>query len=68
MNVLESIVAFIIGAALVALFFLLCSAPAFVSCWNLGRVSSLQTKYSLINGCFVKTDRGFVPKKNWREF
>lgn len=36
-------------------------------CESLGRQMGRSTKFSMINGCFIMTDKGWVPEKNWRE-
>lgn len=36
-------------------------------CDSLGIESSRATKFSILNGCMIKTDKGFIPRDNWRE-
>ena len=46
--------------------FLLNSATDWVSCNNYQSLTDRQTKYSIINGCFVKTKSGWIPKSEIR--
>ena len=42
------------------------SATGWVSCNNYQSLTDRQTKYSVINGCFVKTKSGWIPKSEIR--
>ena len=46
--------------------FLFNSATGWVSCNNYQSLTGRQTKYSIINGCFVKTKSGWIPKSEIR--
>ena len=46
--------------------FLFDSATGWVSCNNYQSLTDRQTKYSIINGCFVKTKSGWIPKSEIR--
>ena len=46
--------------------FLFNSATGWVSCNNYQSLTDRQTKYSVINGCFVKTKSGWIPKSEIR--
>ena len=46
--------------------FLFNSATSWVSCNNYQSLTDRQTKYSIINGCFVKTKSGWIPKSEIR--
>ena len=46
--------------------FLFDSATGWVSCNNYQSLTDRQTKYSVINGCFVKTKSGWIPKSEIR--
>ena len=46
--------------------FLLESVGGWVSCNNYQSLTDRQTKYSIINGCFVKTKSGWIPKSEIR--
>ena len=46
--------------------FLFNSATGWVSCNNYQSLTDRQTKYSIINGCFVKTKSGWIPKSEIR--
>ena len=46
--------------------FLFNSATGWVSCNNHQSLTDRQTKYSIINGCFVKTKSGWIPKSEIR--
>lgn len=37
------------------------------SCDRLGAETSLEVKWSWVNGCFVKVKGKWVPEANWRE-
>jgi hypothetical protein len=39
-----------------------------IGCWKLGSDSQIETKYTMFNGCMVKTEKGFVPKDHWRAY
>lgn len=34
-----------------------------ISCSNYGELTNRITKYSIVNGCFVKTDSGWIPQE-----
>ena len=46
--------------------FLFDSATGWVSCNNYQSLTDRQTKYSIINGCFVKTKSGWISKSEIR--
>ena len=46
--------------------FLFDSDTGWVSCNNYQSITDRQTKYSIINGCFVKTKSGWIPKSEIR--
>ena len=46
--------------------FLFKSVGGWVSCNNYQSLTDRQTKYSVINGCFVKTKSGWIPKSEIR--
>ena len=46
--------------------FLFNSATSWVSCNNYQSITDRQTKYSIINGCFVKTKACWIPKSEIR--
>ena len=46
--------------------FLFKSVGGWVSCNNYKSMTDRQTKYSVINGCFVKTKSGWIPKSEIR--
>ena len=46
--------------------FLFESVGGWVSCNNYQSLTDRQTKYSIINGCFVKTKSGWIPKSEIR--
>ena len=46
--------------------FLFNSATGWVSCNNYQSLTDRQTKFSIINGCFVKTKSGWIPKSEIR--
>ena len=46
--------------------FLFKSIGGWVRCNNYESLTDRQTKYSIINGCFVKTKSGWIPKSEIR--
>ena len=46
--------------------FLFNYTTGWVSCNNYQSLTDRQTKYSIINGCFVKTKSGWIPKSEIR--
>lgn len=46
--------------------FLFNSVGGWISCNNYQSLTDRQTKYSIINGCFVKTKSGWIPKSEIR--
>lgn len=46
--------------------FIFNSIGGWVSCNNYQSLTDRQTKYSVINGCFVKTKSGWIPKSEIR--
>lgn len=38
----------------------------YVGCQQLSGTMNKETKFSVLNGCFVKIDNSFVPIDNWR--
>ena len=46
--------------------FLFKSVGGWASCNNYQSLTDRQTKYSVINGCFVKTKSGWIPKSEIR--
>ena len=46
--------------------FLFKSVGGWVSCNNYQSLTDRQTKFSIINGCFVKTESGWIPKSEIR--
>jgi hypothetical protein len=46
--------------------FLFKSVGGWISCNNYQSLTDRQTKYSVINGCFVKTKSGWIPKSEIR--
>ena len=59
---------FVIGFWLI-LFAIVYGISIFVKsyqCSNYGELASRETKYSIINGCFVKTKSGWIPKSEIR--
>lgn len=57
----------IVVGVIFLLFFGLSSFDRF-SCWQFNKDTQIETKYTIFNGCLVKTAKGFVPVKNWRAF
>ena len=46
--------------------FMFKTVGGWVSCNNYQSLTDRQTKYSIINGCFVKTKSGWIPKSEIR--
>ena len=46
--------------------FMFKTVGGWVSCDNYQEFTDRQTKYSVINGCFVKTKSGWIPKSEIR--
>ena len=46
--------------------FIFNSVGGWISCNNYQSLTDRQTKYSIINGCFVKTKSGWIPKSEIR--
>ena len=46
--------------------FIFNSVGSWISCNNYQSLTDRQTKYSIINGCFVKTKSGWIPKSEIR--
>lgn len=37
-----------------------------MQCKKLGQETEMETKYSFIGGCYIKTEKGFIPAGAWR--
>ena len=55
----------LVGVVLIGVF-LFKSVGGWISCNNYQSLTDRQTKYSVINGCFVKTKSGWIPKSEIR--
>lgn len=55
----------LMGVVLIGVF-VLKSVGGWISCNNYQSLTERQTKYSVINGCFVKTKSGWIPKSEIR--
>lgn len=44
----------------------LCTLLEYYSCRNYGRITNNETKFSLVNGCFVKKGNNFVHSNELR--
>ena len=63
---IEFTIYLVMMAVMLVAAFLLNSATDWVSCNNYQSLTDRQTKYSIINGCFVKTKSGWIPKSEIR--
>lgn len=36
------------------------------SCQKLSQKTGMETEYSFIGGCYIKTEKGFIPSDSWR--
>lgn len=53
----------IISLVMLAVFLFLGMLWNMYSCSNYGSLTDRITKYSIVNGCFVKTDSGWIPQE-----
>ena len=63
---IESTVSLVMMFVILIVAFMFNSATGWVSCNNYQSLTDRQTKYSVINGCFVKTKSGWIPKSEIR--
>ena len=63
---IEVIIYLVMLSVILVVVFLFKSVGGWVSCNNYQSLTDRQTKYSIINGCFVKTKSGWIPKSEIR--
>ena len=63
---IEVIISLVMLCVILVGMFLFNSVGGWVSCNNYQSLTDRQTKYSIINGCFVKTKSGWIPKSEIR--
>ena len=63
---IEVIISLVMLCVILVGVFLFKSVGGWVSCNNYQSLTDRQTKYSIINGCFVKTKSGWIPKSEIR--
>ena len=63
---IEFIISIVMFLSILVLAFLFNLVTGWVSCNNYQSLTDRQTKYSIINGCFVKTKSGWIPKSEIR--
>ena len=63
---IEVIISLVMLSVILVVVFLFESVGGWVSCNNYKSLTDRQTKYSIINGCFVKTKSGWIPKSEIR--
>ena len=63
---IEFIISLVMLSVILVVVFIFNYATGWVSCNNYQSLTDRQTKYSIINGCFVKTKSGWIPKSEIR--
>lgn len=63
---IEVIISLVMLFVVLVVVFLFNSVGGWISCNNYQSLTDRQTKYSIINGCFVKTKSGWIPKSEIR--
>ena len=63
---IEVIISLVMLCVILVVAFLFNSATGWVSCNNYQSLTDRKTKYSIINGCFVNTKSGWIPKSEIR--
>lgn len=63
---IEVIISLVMLCVILVGVFLFKSVGGWVSCNNYQSLTDRQTKYSIINGCFVKTKSGWIQKSEIR--
>ena len=63
---IEVIISLVMLCVILVVVFLFKSVGGWVSCNNYQSLTDRQTKYSIINGCFVKTKSGWITKSEIR--
>ena len=63
---IEVIISLVMICVILVGVFLFKSVGGWISCNNYQSLTDRQTKYSVINGCFVKTKSGWIPKSEIR--
>lgn len=59
----ELIASFVILVIMFIIVFVCTTIWNTYSCNNYGNLTDRVTKYSIVNGCFVKTDSGWIPQE-----
>lgn len=59
----ELFISLVIPAALFVLIAVIAGISGYVSCNSYSDMTERQTKYSIVSGCYVKTDKGYVPQE-----
>ncbi|AFL47497.1 hypothetical protein ZZ1p0103 [Acinetobacter phage ZZ1] len=62
-NLIELIFSVIIVCVIVVVGLTYNTVSGYIKCNSYESITGRTTKYSLISGCFVKTDNGFVPQE-----
>lgn len=63
---IDAIISLVMLCVILVVMFLSNSVGGWVSCNNYRSLTDRQTKYSIINGCFVKTKSGWIQKSEIR--
>ena len=63
---IEVIISLVMLCVILVGVFLFKSVGGWISCNNYQSLTDRQTKYSIINGCFVKTKSSWIPKSEIR--
>ena len=63
---IEVIISLVMLCVILVGVFLFKSVGGWVSCNNYQSLTDRQTKYSIINGCFIRTKSGWIPKSEIR--
>ena len=59
----ELIITIVLGVVVVFIFAIISTSWKAFQCNNYGNLTDRNTKYSIVNGCFVKTKSGWIPKE-----
>lgn len=57
----------VVVLVLVAITFAIDWTMSYYQCEALGKRSGRKTDWQVIGGCYVETEHGMAPEKNWRE-